>query len=554
LGESRKPDAIGPDPIHLAWHLSEASHPRYAQLRNITKKYLSYLDLKVVPSTKPRIIDTASHYSLPLRTWDFNLFGGILYTYLKAVPIVVECSRPCNLPCFGLRETSLTISSRSNTPKSQAHDCLLPQRPDSMAPTDANLPAQLNLPMEATTQAQRHSSWSQTDNVSYIEFFPEGEWVNCPQAQSDSNAASKDRVENKGAGDRNLEHSPSFAIRASASKHAEDSGYESRASDMQSLFFAQKKPFKGHETGFRERIPTGYDPASRIQLSKIKEYVYLGDFRTSSALENTSIDHGYDGDVSNNSSFNNKPFFHQHYDSPTLIVEDQDTEHYIACMNYSTEDRSMLCTEINDGLHLSTGDPDITEPIQEAVLPRFSSEMMSCEDRGEVESGKDDTSESDYSETDDSFSSTSESVHSSWPDTPNTAEREGLMPPILGLTRRLIVDRLMEEVHTLLDQHVVLSSRAGSSEVSRSEAQSPERIDIGSRNVKKRPIQRREGSETPGDDPDENRYPKRAKTVPQVSTDPPRRLACPFYQRNPSRHQKYRSCAGPGWPTVHRLK
>ncbi|KAK4164611.1 hypothetical protein QBC43DRAFT_317241 [Cladorrhinum sp. PSN259] len=32
------------------------------------------------------------------------------------------------------------------------------------------------------------------------------------------------------------------------------------------------------------------------------------------------------------------------------------------------------------------------------------------------------------------------------------------------------------------------------------------------------------------------------------------RLACPFYQRDPLRHRKDRSCAGPGWPSIHRVK
>jgi hypothetical protein len=32
------------------------------------------------------------------------------------------------------------------------------------------------------------------------------------------------------------------------------------------------------------------------------------------------------------------------------------------------------------------------------------------------------------------------------------------------------------------------------------------------------------------------------------------KLACPFYKRNPERHKTWRSCAGPGWDTIHRLK
>lgn len=31
-------------------------------------------------------------------------------------------------------------------------------------------------------------------------------------------------------------------------------------------------------------------------------------------------------------------------------------------------------------------------------------------------------------------------------------------------------------------------------------------------------------------------------------------FACPFFKRNPEKHRKWRSCAGPGWKTVHRMK
>jgi hypothetical protein len=35
---------------------------------------------------------------------------------------------------------------------------------------------------------------------------------------------------------------------------------------------------------------------------------------------------------------------------------------------------------------------------------------------------------------------------------------------------------------------------------------------------------------------------------------PQRRFACPFHQRNPHKHQKYRACAGPGWEEISRVK
>lgn len=32
------------------------------------------------------------------------------------------------------------------------------------------------------------------------------------------------------------------------------------------------------------------------------------------------------------------------------------------------------------------------------------------------------------------------------------------------------------------------------------------------------------------------------------------RFACPFYKHDPSRYRNRRTCPGPGWPTVHRMK
>ncbi|KAK3331329.1 hypothetical protein B0H66DRAFT_469697 [Apodospora peruviana] len=40
---------------------------------------------------------------------------------------------------------------------------------------------------------------------------------------------------------------------------------------------------------------------------------------------------------------------------------------------------------------------------------------------------------------------------------------------------------------------------------------------------------------------------------PSPSTTP-RKLACPYFRNNPEHHRQYRSCAGPGWASVHRVK
>ncbi|KAK3384138.1 hypothetical protein B0T24DRAFT_715896 [Lasiosphaeria ovina] len=48
---------------------------------------------------------------------------------------------------------------------------------------------------------------------------------------------------------------------------------------------------------------------------------------------------------------------------------------------------------------------------------------------------------------------------------------------------------------------------------------------------------------------------RRSRARPQASLgEGQRRFACPFYQRNPRRHTGHRSCRGPGWANVYRIK
>ncbi|KAF1844509.1 uncharacterized protein K460DRAFT_309456 [Cucurbitaria berberidis CBS 394.84] len=65
------------------------------------------------------------------------------------------------------------------------------------------------------------------------------------------------------------------------------------------------------------------------------------------------------------------------------------------------------------------------------------------------------------------------------------------------------------------------------------------------------------GSPPPDDNDDENGPNKRrrgsAATVADNS-DPGTRFACPFYKHDPDRYRNIRTCPGPGWPTVHRMK
>jgi len=49
----------------------------------------------------------------------------------------------------------------------------------------------------------------------------------------------------------------------------------------------------------------------------------------------------------------------------------------------------------------------------------------------------------------------------------------------------------------------------------------------------------------------DNRRRKRSRPTP---SDEVKKLACPYYKRNPQRYGKWTSCPGPGWDEVHRVK
>ncbi|KAI0882634.1 uncharacterized protein GGS22DRAFT_191224 [Annulohypoxylon maeteangense] len=61
-----------------------------------------------------------------------------------------------------------------------------------------------------------------------------------------------------------------------------------------------------------------------------------------------------------------------------------------------------------------------------------------------------------------------------------------------------------------------------------------------------------DGSSAGGDEGDPNRGgSKRAK---KEEAEAEKKFACPFYKHDPRAHNKHRSCAGPGWPSLHRVK
>ncbi|KAI4645462.1 uncharacterized protein J4E78_009372 [Alternaria triticimaculans] len=66
---------------------------------------------------------------------------------------------------------------------------------------------------------------------------------------------------------------------------------------------------------------------------------------------------------------------------------------------------------------------------------------------------------------------------------------------------------------------------------------------------------RLEGSPPPeDDDEDGSSKRRRGSTTTTDESETGARFACPFYKHDPDRHRNRRTCPGPGWPTVHRMK
>jgi hypothetical protein len=64
------------------------------------------------------------------------------------------------------------------------------------------------------------------------------------------------------------------------------------------------------------------------------------------------------------------------------------------------------------------------------------------------------------------------------------------------------------------------------------------------------------GGSPPLEDDDEDGPNKRRRgsTTTTDDSETGARFACPFYKHDPDRYRSRRTCPGPGWPTVHRMK
>lgn len=62
-----------------------------------------------------------------------------------------------------------------------------------------------------------------------------------------------------------------------------------------------------------------------------------------------------------------------------------------------------------------------------------------------------------------------------------------------------------------------------------------------------------DGSTSPSPKQDVRNTKKRARREPRAATTGPH-FACPFYSHDPAKYKAVKTCCGPGWTNVHRLK
>jgi hypothetical protein len=133
---------------------------------------------------------------------------------------------------------------------------------------------------------------------------------------------------------------------------------------------------------------------------------------------------------------------------------------------------------------------------------------------------------------------------------------EGLGPVlqlVLANIRRDVVSKVIQELHGSQQEHGQTTKQTGSSanyqRGASSDAATPS--SQPSKGSGKRPSRDRD-SNTPDDREDgDNDKRRKLHHAPALLRS---RFACPFYKHNSENHQRWRSCRGPGWDEVRRVK
>ncbi|CAI6336622.1 unnamed protein product [Periconia digitata] len=140
--------------------------------------------------------------------------------------------------------------------------------------------------------------------------------------------------------------------------------------------------------------------------------------------------------------------------------------------------------------------------------------------------------------------------------TPDSAPDTEDFKPILSPVKTQLVNSIMAEFHRMFDKEL-RSHHSGASSGASGYRESSGSSSYSSASFISRKRSLSGGSTPPdnndGDDSHKRRRPD-PKSVGGKNAIPEVRFACPYYKRNPGRHQTFTSCRDPGFITVARLK
>jgi hypothetical protein len=189
-------------------------------------------------------------------------------------------------------------------------------------------------------------------------------------------------------------------------------------------------------------------------------------------------------------------------------------------------------------------DPNGLEHEEKTISEASSSVAESGDEMEDIESNTSDSSK-----------------QSTWVGVPNDAEKEVVLGLVMEPWKSALIDSLMIEFRSLLGQKSMFSARGANEGSTNSNPEtgacqlnqtSSQTSKLGKKRQRESVGGGDDGRESDGEENEGPRKGPRTDPINLVKSCP--KLACPYHQRNPQNHKKYRSCAGPGWDTAHRVK
>ncbi|KAF5581794.1 Nicotinate-nucleotide diphosphorylase [Fusarium pseudocircinatum] len=146
--------------------------------------------------------------------------------------------------------------------------------------------------------------------------------------------------------------------------------------------------------------------------------------------------------------------------------------------------------------------------------------------------------------------------------TPDSDESSSTTNTYIDYRKSQVIDRIvftvMQWLHLKLDVWRKNAGGNSNSASGTSEALSGSNLRSVSscpnnRGNKKRKAAERDDQETDNEDEDRNREDPQSSRMPSQGHEDPK-FACPYFKYNPAKYKDWRTCPGPGWNDVHRVK